>query len=116
MNDDLITSAYKMGYDHGTSAASWVTDGNTSEPTYRQLAQGLADGDPEVLDSLPSAPLSGEWADDPTPSSVLADLEVDPADDGADDLLWSYEEGFSSGVTDEITRVCRHHLGDDCPI
>lgn len=91
-------------------------NGNTTDETYRAFAQGLADGDPEILDRLPSAPLNGEWADDPTPTSLLHDLGVE--DDGPgrwDFLLDAFEVGFESGVSDEVVFTLRYQLRDECP-
>ena len=69
--DALLEQADDEGYERGTAAGSWLLDGNSSEEAARRLLQGIEDGDPEILDALPSAPLSGEWADSPTPSEVL---------------------------------------------
>ena len=101
---ELLKQAYKAGYAHGVAAGSWVIDGNTTAETARYILAGFRDGDPEVLDLLPSEPLSGEWADGPTPATVLADLGVDEDDALADDLLYEYEAGFASGMEDEVTR------------
>lgn len=109
-----------LGEEHGRAAASWFFDGNTSEETYRVVLRGLEDGDPAVLDSLPSAPLSGEWADDPTPASVLQDLGVD-ADTLEDweesEIMDAYEDGFYTASRDAIETAARANawvdVGDD---
>jgi hypothetical protein len=111
--DDLIKRARDAGYAHGKAAGSWVIDGNTSADTARYLLKGLEDGDPEVYDRLPSSPLSGEWADSPTPASVLADLGVSEDCEGADDLLNEYEDAFSDGVTDEVVRAALYLAAPD---
>ncbi len=103
----LLEDARKAGAAHGKAAASWYFDGNTSDETYSLVVAGIDDGDPAVLDTFPSSPLSGEWADDPTPASVLEDLGVSEDDDGADDLLSAYEDGFYEASADEIERVAR---------
>ena len=105
--DDLIKRAHEAGYAHGEDAGSWVIDGNTSADTARYLLKGLEDGDPEVYDRLPDSPLSGEWAGDPTPASVLSDLGISENCDGADDLLNEYENAFRDGVEDEVTRAAQ---------
>jgi hypothetical protein len=108
--DALIARADAAGKEHGLAAASWYFDGNTTRETYEHVLRGIEDGDPEVMDTLPCAPLSGEWADDPTPTTVLKELGVDEADAAADDYLRAYEDGFYEASTDEIVRVARYQL------
>lgn len=102
--------AREAGAEHGRAAASWYFDGNTDAETYRRVLAGLEDGDPEVLDALPSSPLSGEYADEPTPASVLADLDVDQDDDCADEYLSAYEEGFAEASAHAIEAEARKFL------
>lgn len=102
--------AREAGAEHGRAAASWYFDGNTSRATYAYVLAGLEDGDPQVLDTLPCAPLSGEYADDPTPASVLADLGVDEDDDAASSYLSAYEEAFAEAVEDAIETAARQYL------
>lgn len=108
MTADLLQTererADAAGYEAGTAAGSWVIDGNTTEDAARTLLEGIADGDPEVLDALPSSPLSGEWAGDPLPRDILAEFDLTEDDDAAEDILRAYEEGFSRGVVDEAQR------------
>lgn len=91
------------GVDAGRAAGSWIIDGNTGEDEARRLLIGYEDGDPAVLDIMP-APLSGEWAGDPTPADIVPD---DSADGSRDHLLDLYEEGFAEGFWDEVTRAAR---------
>lgn len=111
--ETLIAEARAKGADHGRAAASWYFDGNTDEGTYVAVLRGIEDGDPEILDTFPLSPLSGEWADEPTPASVLEELGV-PEDDGSgkddtlrDEILGAYEDGFYEASADEIERVAR---------
>lgn len=69
-----LDRARAMGRDHGRALASWLT------PYDRVGAEDVPD------------PLSGEWAGNPTPASVLAYF----ADAGFDseDILSQYEEGY----------------------
>ena len=101
-----FAAAEVLGTEQGRNAGSWVTDGNTSEGTYRRLLEGIHSGDPEIMDALPSSPLSGEWADDPTPASVLAELSMDEDDDAASDVLDAYEQAFADAVVAEVERAC----------
>ena len=88
--DDIMQEAHRAGEFHGLSAASWFFCDTTDREEYARLLSGLEDGDPEILDSLPSSPLSGEWADDPTPATVFADLALTGDEDYADDVLSTY--------------------------
>ena len=108
----LEDRAREMGADHGRAAASWYFDGNTTDETYRATLAGIEEGDPVIMEALPSSPLSGEWADDPTRATVLEDLGVDPEDDTADDYLRAYEDGFSEASLHEIERIARFQVGD----
>lgn len=106
----IIADASKEGYERGEAAGSWVIDGNTTDEATRRILRGIADGDPAVMDSLP---LSGEWADGLLPGDVLAWYDLGGNDDGADDVLTAFEEGFSRGVADEVARAACASLGDD---
>lgn len=105
-----MTRATEAGEAHGRAAASWYFDGNTDTDTYAAVLRGIEEGDPMVLDTFPVAPLSGEWAGDPTPASVLADLGVSEYDDDADDYLRAYEDGFYDASCAEIERAARFQL------
>jgi hypothetical protein len=102
--DEILTDAEQEGYDAGKAAGSWLLDGNSTTENARRLLQGIEDGDPEIMDELPSAPLSGEWADGLLPRDVLAWYDMDDNDDAADDVLSAFENGYSRGVMDEAVR------------
>ncbi len=108
-----VKRAESAGAEHGKAAASWYFDGNTDRATYARVLQGLDEGDPAILDSLPSSPLSGEWADEPTPRSVLDAIGVtEDEDDARDDYLSAYEDAFSQASQDEVERVARLQVSD----
>jgi hypothetical protein len=111
--EEILSAADAAGRDHGRAAASWYFDGNTSRGTYEHVLRGIEDGDPEVLDTFPTSPLSGEWADDPTPASVLEDLDVAEDDPSADDYLRAYEDGFYEASSYEIERAARYQLAPE---
>lgn len=107
--DEAETKMKEAGAEHGRNAASWYFDGNTSRDTYARVLRGIEEGDPEVMDTLPSSPLSGEWADEPNPFTVLEatlgkDYSVTEADE--DELLRAYEDAFTTAAQHEIERVC----------
>lgn len=104
--DAIMDDSYRMGREHGLSAASWYFDGNTTRETYATVLAGIREGDPAVYDTFPAAPLSGEWADSPTPATVLASLGLSDDDDDADDALAMYEDGFSVAVSSLIEGTC----------
>lgn len=112
MYDDLLKRAQDAGYNHGQAAGSWVIDGNTSEDTARAILKGLDEGDPAVYDALPSSPLSGEWADAPTPQSVFKDLGMTGDEDFASDVLDAYEFGFEHGAQDEVIRAASYLVSE----
>lgn len=106
----LLKAAREAGEAHGRAAASWYFDGNTTTETYRHTLEGLEAGDPAVLDTFPCAPLSGEWADEPTPATVLEGLGADDDDDERYGLVDAYEQGFARAAYCEIERVARYQL------
>src|SRR5205085_7898677 len=73
--EDAIEAARDRGKDAGKAAGSWAADGNTTQEHARKVLGMLRDGDPEAFDYLPRIPnLSGEMADDPTPTSLAHDV------------------------------------------
>jgi hypothetical protein len=105
--DVLIEEARRMGEERGREVASWYFDGNTTTETYAAVLRGIEDGDPEILDTLPSSPLSGEWAGDPVPTDVLATLGVSHDSDAVDEYLDAYEMGFAMASQDQIEETAR---------
>ena len=102
--------AFKMGLGAGRDSGSWVLDGNSTQADAQAILDGIETGDPEVMDLMPS-PLSGEWADDPTPHTLAADLGLE-AEDGETDAALSeacdaYEAGFSQGFWEVVERTAK---------
>jgi ribosome modulation factor len=108
--EDVLERAEQEGYEAGKAAGSWLLDGNSSEETARRLLAGIEDGDPEILEALPSSPLSGECADGLMPRDVLGWYDLDEEHDAADDVLRAFEDGYDRGVQDEATRSARAFL------
>lgn len=115
---DLEAEAATLGKEAGENAAAWWQQnaiggratGDTLE-TARRVLQGLEDGDPETLDALPFPNLSGEWADDPTPATLYAELGITAEDDTDDMALCdAWQDAASSAVQSEVERLCREHL------
>jgi hypothetical protein len=118
---DITTAlrrAHELGSEAGEAAGSWIIDGNTSRETARRILQGIEDGDPEIMDMQP-APLSGEWADSPTPDDILEEITgVGSAQVDAfhrEDLLNAFEEAYSEGFWDVVTRDAQSASGLSIP-
>jgi len=113
-NDDEISMlsidprehARELGSDAGRAAGSWVVDGNTSADELRLIASDEWEADPP-------APLSGEWAGDPSPRDILEQCGLSEDDDSADDVLSEYEQAFSEAWTAEAQRSALAMLPDD---
>ena len=112
--DEILERAEQDGYDAGKAAGSWLLDGNSRESAARRLLQGIEDGDPEIMDALPSSPLSGEYADGLLPRDVLDRYDLDEHHDAADDVLRAFEDGYDRGVQDEAVRSARAMLAESC--
>jgi hypothetical protein len=111
--------AYELGAEHARNAASWCIDGNTSKETILALVVMIEDGDPELHDHLPREPnLSGEFADDPTPSWLAYEVGLDPTGFGTDAdqcieidaVCDAYEAGVSDTFQQECERILRAAL------
>lgn len=115
----LLAEASKLGREAGTNAAAWweqdAIGGRATSPEDREHAaltlQGIEDGDPMVMDSLPYPNLSGEWAGDPTPRTLMAELgceDVTPEEES--DLCDAWSEAASEASIGEVERMCREFL------
>lgn len=98
----------------GTAAGGWIADGNTREEALRALLRQWDDGDP----AAPSAPMpfSGEWADDPSISDVIAmETDVDPdslSPEEEAELADAFEEAYALAWQEEAERTARGLLGE----
>jgi hypothetical protein len=82
------------------------------------VLDGIDDGDPEILETLPYADLSGQWADGVTPQTLCEHVGIDDDDDDTQamlggDLCDAYEEGFNTAAGDAVAKACRAVLADD---
>lgn len=105
---DLTVAVTRAGAEHGTASGSWVVDGNTTDESKRTILTMIEDGDPAW--EIP-APLSGEWADSPTPDSVRSDLDAEAVPDEVwDDMLTLYEDAYYRAYEDEVVRSIKATL------
>lgn len=115
--EDMMITARELGATAGTSASSWVFDGNTDQAAYERCVKLDDAGDPAWWDDYgpTSGPLSGEWAESPTPQGLAVEVDLAPADDVSGDVLIevgdAFVEAFHDAWRDEVMRVARYHLG-----
>lgn len=108
--DKLGDAAKALGREHGVHWADvTVTSDKCTVDAAKRIVSGFEDGDPQVMDLCPN-PLSGEWADEPTPMTILDEIanKVDPhelrgeAIEEGDDLIDVYEESFREAFWDKV--------------
>src|SRR5262245_6049696 len=69
------------GLGDGTAAGTATWDRDVHPETARKFLIGVRDGDPEMMDEIPSPNVSGEWAGDDTWTDIYCELmEIDPQD------------------------------------
>lgn len=127
--DAAIAYAAERGRLAGENAAGWwaqdtiggrLSRATTAADNARRILRGIADGDPAVLDTLPAADLSGQWADTLTGPSLTADaLRAAGLPEPSDDALTAeraelftevcdaYETAFSDAVESAIVDACK---------
>lgn len=117
--ETAIAYASALGTEHGESAATWVEIGDTE--TAAALRAGIIDCDPEILDQLPYADLSGEWADTLTGQQLVMDAmaEADYDDEDGDSSVFAdifngvcdaYEVAFGAALTLAVETRCTCYL------
>lgn len=112
----LEEKASEIGRTHGENAASWHGIDATNA---RRTFDGIEDGDPEILDSLPGPDLLGQWSDEYSSRDLYEELEI-ISDSGverpmfdAHSIFDAYELAFSEAVEFAITRKCREILSEE---
>jgi len=112
--DELEQEARRLGAAAGIASASWPEFDALSA---RRVLAGMADGDPETLDSLPWLDLSGQWADGPDARTLLEGIgmhreyqEREP--ELADDILTAYQSAHDDAMQEEVERRARYYAND----
>jgi hypothetical protein len=112
--DENMTRAEKLGYEAGIAAAGWVFSDRTTPLTYARYAEGIADGDPAILDSLREPSLSGEYSDDYKSSDLIYDLDVqDESTEYQDELCEAWNRAASESFWHEVERIARQNNPDE---
>jgi hypothetical protein len=113
-HDQHEIQAEKIGHDAGIAAASWVFGERTTLRTYAWYAAGIADGDPEVMDSLNEPSLSGEYSGDYTSSDLMFDLGIEHEEtEYQDQLCEVWNQAASSAFWGEVERIARRNNPDE---
>lgn len=129
--DDLFTRAevcaFELGEKAGRNHSQWCSQdwfggrytGNQSDAA-RAILIALDECDDRLFDGLPN--LSGQWADGPTPKSVLEDilycLDLEDEEREAeleemlDDLCENWEAGVHAGFTSELARLAQAAIAE----
>src|SRR5436190_18640956 len=92
---EKILRAQYRGHEAGHAAGSWVIDGNTTTETAERILKGYDEGDPEIMDMVPS------------PSDAITEalddlLEGLAEDDPGCDLLDAFGEAFELAYWAEV--------------
>jgi hypothetical protein len=119
---DATDAAEDLGADHGRTAAAWWQQeaigaratGDTTAIARRVLAR-LDDCDPEILDQLPTADLSGTHADALSLPSLLATVDaegLDPTSTAAQSIADAYCDAHDGDAASAIAAACRAVIAD----
>ena len=114
----LIAAVTATGTADGINAAGWWMQdnvhGRSDNLRARITIAGMDDGVPELMDALPYADLSGQWADGTTVRTLYADHYTDgmPAYDTLPDWAYTeigdaYETAYADAAHGAIGTECR---------
>jgi hypothetical protein len=123
-NDDpLSVAADKLGRSKGEDFANLLIDRVTDVDEAWALIEGYEEGNEQAMALCPD-PLSGEWADDPTPVSAMNDIaslaeaegllkkaNIEEALDAAEDLLDVYEQAYREGFWETALMRAKEIVG-----
>lgn len=113
LSDCRSARAAEIGRAHGTNAASWVFSGNTPRQTYERWRKGIDEGDPEIMDAIPSPDFSSQWVDGDIVRRLLTEVTTRAIGDLSsmkDELVTAYEQAFAEAAQAEIERTISEQL------
>ena len=112
--NNLVGEAEELGRNEGHDAGGDFWNVRWGEDEIRRLYNGIQAGDPQIMDELPSAPLSGEWAGDRTPQTLLIDLGVEDEEELTPEEIVevcdSYENAWNLESQQAIEETCLYYL------
>jgi hypothetical protein len=117
--DRLIQAAKQVGCEHGKKKGGFVQGLGLNSKAAKKILEGYEDGDEHIMDLCPS-PLSGEWADDPIPMTILDEIanHIDAQylrgvslDGDTDDVLDAYESAYREAFWKETIESCKKIAG-----
>ncbi len=104
-----VMIARLIGAQQGESAGEWV-EINDADTAHKIIAGADEDIDPEVMDSIPSAP-TGEWSGDFSSDALMSQLGLGSDDDSDDAELWTaYADAFDAASVAEVVRAARAYV------
>lgn len=114
------------GAEAGRNAAAWweqdAIGGRANgdvKATARAVMKGIDDGDPEILDAMPTLDLSGQWADGLRPWDIYHEVSgqdwpsFDDAGAAAEDLVDTYRDAYDSAAIDAVYEHCQRVASND---
>lgn len=111
---EIFKAADALGARHGWGTADWYFDRCESlkREDYLKVLKGMRDGDPEILDTFSNSPLSGEMADDLTPTKLWDELGVNEQQRqvAGDEICEKFEEAFSRSYAANVEQQCLTNL------
>jgi len=100
--------ARTIGAQKGESAATWYEFGSAEHA--QKVIDGIDNGDPVIMDTMPYAP-TGEWSGDYNTDALMSDLGLTRDDETDDGELWSaFADEFDSTAQSEVERAARAYV------
>lgn len=107
------TQAERLGRQYGANAAEWAIDTILmSREQMLAVMKGIDDGDPAVLDQFREPNLSGEHQGEPTPQSILEDVEAGD-DTDSEMIVEAWEEAARDAFWAKVQETIAFHTKED---
>lgn len=122
--EKALEKANQLGKKAGENAAAWYEQdswGGRSTGDCKKKAQAFLnaydDGDPVLLDSVNLPNLSGEYAGDLTPASLMEAVGLDMEDTAeadclVDDICQAWEDSCQEAFWDYLTASAHHVINE----